>query len=79
MKPHLELDRVFPLSAGSSERARLRAPRLSAGFRFSPVGGIMSNHAFLRTWAVRRAQLARAAHPLPSGDASALPGPAAAE
>lgn len=55
MNPTPELDRVFPLSAGSSERARLRAPRLLSGFKITS-GFVMGNRAFMRAWAARRAQ-----------------------
>jgi hypothetical protein len=57
-----ELDYVFPLSSGSSERTALRAPRLPSLAR-SSLATVMSNRAFMRTWAARRAAVARAARP----------------
>ena len=56
MNPATELDRVFPLSAGSSERPRLRAPLVLSGLKVSP-GIVMGNRAFMRTWAARRAKI----------------------
>jgi len=53
MNPNPELDRIFPLSSGSAERARLRAPRLFLGTRPLP-SVVMGNRAFMRTWAARR-------------------------
>ena len=53
MNPNPELDRIFPLSSGSAERARLRAPRLFLGTRPLP-SIVMGNRAFMRTWAARR-------------------------
>lgn len=55
MNPNPELDRVFPLSAGSSERARLRAPRLLSGTKITS-SFVMGNRAFMRAWAARRAK-----------------------
>jgi hypothetical protein len=49
-----QLDRVFPLSGGSSERPALRAPRLGSLVRPSS-GLVMGNRAFMRAWAARRA------------------------
>jgi hypothetical protein len=48
-----EVDRVFPLSTGSSEPARLKAPRVFPAVSVTP-GFVMGNRAFLRTWAGRR-------------------------
>ncbi|MSU49975.1 MAG: hypothetical protein EXS37_12965 [Opitutus sp.] len=54
MKTTPDLDRVFPLSGGSSERPALRAPRLPSLIKNLP--GIVTGHrAFLRPWTVRRA------------------------
>ncbi len=59
MNPTSELDRVFPLSTGSSERARLKAPRLFPGIK-ATSGFVMGNRAFRRAWAGRRAAIAHA-------------------
>lgn len=68
MNPTPDLDRVFPLSGGSSERARLRAPRLSLLVKSMP-GVVLGHSAFLRTCVGRRA-LAQGAE-LPYGASSA--------
>jgi hypothetical protein len=60
MNPTPELDRVFPLSGGSEERARLRAPRVLTGINLTP-GGVLGHRAFMRAWAARRAAKAFAA------------------
>jgi len=62
MNPTPELDRVFPLSAGSSERPRLQAPRVLSGIKVTS-GFVMGNRAFMRAWAARRAK--SGATPLP--------------
>lgn len=49
-----DLDRVFPLCGGSSERARLRAPRLFLGSHVTPRL-VMGHGAFLRALNGRRA------------------------
>ena len=53
MNPTPELDRVFPLSGGSAEPARLRAPRVLASINVTP-SLVMGNRAFMRAWAARR-------------------------
>ena len=53
MNPTPDLDRVFPLSGGSSERPALRAPRLSSLVKGVP-GIVMVHRAYIRTWTVRR-------------------------
>lgn len=61
MKTTPELDRVFPLSGGSTERPALRAPRLGSLVRpTTSPGAVMGNRAFMRTWAARRAAAAAA-------------------
>jgi hypothetical protein len=55
-----ELDRVFPLSGGSAERARLRPPQLALLINSTP-GNVLGHRAFMRAWAARRAALAAAA------------------
>lgn len=58
MKTHPQLDRVFPLSQGSSERLPIRPPRINVRPEMAPVSSFNTS-AFLRAWAARRAQLAR--------------------
>jgi hypothetical protein len=58
MNPTPELDRVFPLSSGSTERARLRAPRVLSSLSVTP-GVVLGHRAFMRAWAARRAALAQ--------------------
>jgi hypothetical protein len=70
MNPNPELDRVFPLSAGSAERTTLRPPRLFGTVRVAP-GFVMGNNAFIRTWPARRAPINAAPARQPS---TAVPG-----
>src|SRR5262249_13741535 len=56
MPPFPEVDRPFPLSSGSSERMRLRAPHLLAATDAAP-SFVMGNRAFIRMWAARRAAM----------------------
>ena len=65
MKNTPDLERVFPLSGGSSERPSLRAPRLPLLVKSIP-GVVMGNRAFIRTWAARRAN----SRPLTIGSAA---------
>lgn len=48
------LERTFPLSGGSEPRPTLRPPRLPVAVP-EPPGVVLSNRAFLRAWAERRA------------------------
>ena len=57
MKSMNELDRVFPLSGGSSERPALHAPRLAASIPAQP-GIVLDHSALMRAWAARRAKIA---------------------
>ena len=50
-----DLERVFPLSGGSAPRPALRPPRLGASVGATPEA-IMANRAYIRAWAMRRAQ-----------------------
>ena len=52
-----ELDRVFPLSAGSPKRPALHAPRLTASLNLTP-GMVWGHSVFMRAWAARRAKIA---------------------
>jgi hypothetical protein len=54
MNPTSNLEREFPLSGGSTERQRLRAPRLFPGINVTGCG-VLGNAAFMRAWAARRA------------------------
>lgn len=64
MQPTPQLDRVFPLCGGSSERARLRAPRLPLLVKPTP-GGVLGHRAFMRAWAARRAARSTGNLPVP--------------
>jgi hypothetical protein len=64
MNPTPNLDCVFPLSTGSSERARLRAPSLLSGLDFAP-GSVLEDFSFMRDWASRRVEAARASCAVP--------------
>jgi hypothetical protein len=78
MNPTPDLDRVFPLSGGSAEPARLRAPHVLATINVTPAL-VMGNRAFMRAWAARRlaarasAAAATADSPGPRGEFA--PGP----
>ena len=65
MNSTAKLDHVFPLSAGSSERAALHAPRIAASLPVTP-GVVMGHGTFLRAWAARRA------NPAPFADGASL-------
>ena len=54
MKPTPELDRIFPLSIGSSERARLRPPPLLPTANELP-GSVMTDHTYMWAWSGTRA------------------------
>lgn len=64
------MDRVFPLSQGTAERALLRPPRI-----FLPTNvaapAVLGHGAFMRAWAARRHALAAAAKPAEAGVAVA--------
>jgi hypothetical protein len=75
MNPTPDLDRVFPLSGGSAQPPRLRAPNALPAFG-GATSFVMGNRAFMRTWAARRiAAAARVAncteqHLAPAGQPS---------
>ena len=71
MKSLTELDGVFPLSAGSSERAALHAPRLAGNLAVTP-GLVLGHSAFMRAWAARRLKTASIADDLTQLRASAV-------
>ncbi len=52
-----KLEPVFPLSAGSSERPALHAPRLTPSLDVTS-GMVLGHNAFRRAWAARRAKIA---------------------
>ena len=64
MNPNPDLERVFPLSGGSTERVALHAPRIIATTQAIP-GFVMGNRAFMRTWAGRRALQSMSTMPAP--------------
>lgn len=55
------MDRVFPLSQGTAERALLRPPRMLLPGNAAPA--VLGHGAFMRAWAARRHALAAAAKP----------------
>ena len=55
MNPKSSLERVFPLSQGSSERLLIRPPRLVTISKYNG-GPVLGHAAFLRAWAARRAE-----------------------
>lgn len=65
MKPTPELDRIFPLSIGSSERARLRPPPLRATAQELP-GSVMTDHTYMWAWIGSRAGLSGVSFPPPT-------------
>ncbi len=56
------LDRIFPLSQGTPDRARLRPPQI---FPAAPAAApaVMGHRAFMRAWAGRRQAILAAARP----------------
>ncbi len=54
------LDRVFPLSQGTPDRALLRPPRIFSSQTIA-TPAVMGHGAFLRAWAGRRHALIAAA------------------
>jgi hypothetical protein len=55
MNPQSSLERVFPLSQGSSERLLIRPPRLASIPKYNGAP-VLGHAAFLRAWAARRAE-----------------------
>jgi hypothetical protein len=53
MNTNVSADRLFSLSASSTPRPALRAPRLLGAMTATP-GFVMGNRAFMRAWAARR-------------------------
>ncbi|MDP3070697.1 MAG: hypothetical protein Q8N18_10430 [Opitutaceae bacterium] len=54
------IERVFPLSQGTPERALLRPPRIFSSPPFA-APAVMGHGAFMRAWAGRRQALIAAA------------------
>ena len=54
------IERVFPLSQGTPERALLRPPRIFSTST-SPMPAVMGHGAFMRAWAARRHAIVAAA------------------
>lgn len=64
------IERVFPLSQGTPERALLRPPRILSTPQFA-APAVMGHGAFMRAWAGRRQAIlsaaAKPAAPEPAG------------
>lgn len=55
------IERVFPLSQGTPERALLRPPRIFSN-PASTAPAVMGHSAFMRAWAARRHAIVAAAN-----------------